>query len=301
MFLIFGILTSLWSIIVFFLLPDTIASAGFLTEEEKQYAEDRVVLGGTGRVDPINSKWKVEQVIECLLDPKTWFFAAISVLTQIPNGGTGSFGNLALTSFGFTSLQSTLITLPASVIAMTNILGTGYLASRFKNITTLLIIAVVIPPIVGSALIFSVKQKGVRLFAYYCLQTGSGAIPLTLGLVSANYKGVTKKMTVTAVVFLMYCAGNIAGPQTFLTREAKAGYPTAFKAILICYGLTILVSISLRFYLSYVNRKRDHEEGAAIGNEEDADVGAGKVVGEIAAEDYEDTTDKQTRGFRYRL
>lgn len=125
------------------------------------------MLGGTGRVDPINSRWKSEQVFECLTDPKTYFFAAISVLTQIPNGGTGSFGNLALKSFGFTSLQSTLVALPASVIAMTCIITTGWLASRFKNITTFLIVCVVIPPVIGSALIFSVKTRGIRLFAYY--------------------------------------------------------------------------------------------------------------------------------------
>jgi len=172
-FQIFGVITSLWSVFVFFLLPDTINDATFLTEEEKQYAEDRVVLGGAGRVDPINSKWKIGQVIECLTDPKTYFFAAISVLTQIPNGGTGSFGNLALKSFGFTSLETTLVTLPASVIAMSTILGTGWLASRFRNITTFLIITVVIPPVVGSAIIFSVQTKGVRLFAYYCVSTES--------------------------------------------------------------------------------------------------------------------------------
>jgi hypothetical protein len=121
-------------------------------------------------VDPINSRWKIEQVIECLCDPKTYFFACISVLTQIPNGGTGSFGNLALTAFGFSSLQSTLVTLPASVISMATIILTGWLASRFRNITTLLLISVVIPPVLGSAIIFSVKEKGVRLFAYYCVR-----------------------------------------------------------------------------------------------------------------------------------
>ena len=243
MFIIFGAITSLWSILVFCFLPDTINDAGFLTEEEKQYAEDRVVIGGTGKVDPFTSRWKPEQVVECIRDPKTYFFAAISVLTQIPNGGTGSFGNLALKSFGFTSLQSTLVSLPASVISMATIIVTGWLASRFRNITTFLIIAVVVPPVVGSALIFSEKARGVRLFAYYCvshsvlcsrcrilrcvetddlkLQTGPSAIPLTLGLLSANFKGVTKKMTITAILFVTYCAGNIAGPQTFISSEAK--------------------------------------------------------------------------------
>jgi len=68
---------------MFFGLPDTINDADFLTEEEKQYAEDRVVTAGLGRTDPINSQWKVEQVIECLMDPKTYFFIAMSVLTQV--------------------------------------------------------------------------------------------------------------------------------------------------------------------------------------------------------------------------
>ena len=76
-------MTSFWSVLVFLLLPDAINDAKFLTEEEKQYAEDRVVMGGTGRTDPVNSRWKSEQVFECLLDPKTYFFAAISVLTQV--------------------------------------------------------------------------------------------------------------------------------------------------------------------------------------------------------------------------
>ncbi|KAF4637231.1 hypothetical protein G7Y89_g848 [Cudoniella acicularis] len=280
------------SIAIFFFLPNTISHAELLTEEEKQYAEDCVVTGGTGRTEPINSQWKIEQVFECLRDPKTYFFAVISILTQIPNGGTGSFGNLALKSFGFMSLQSTLVTLPASVISMTIILTTGWLASRYRNITTFLIIAVVIPPVVGSALIFSEKVKGVRLFAYYC----PSAISLALGLVSSNYKGVTKRMAVTAVPFLTYCAGNIAGPQTFISSEAKSGYPTAFKAIVICYGFVMIISLSFRLYLTLANRSRDKKEGAATVEQPAI---PGKV--ELTAEDYEDITDFKTPGFRYRM
>ncbi|KZF22512.1 MFS general substrate transporter [Xylona heveae TC161] len=299
MFIIFGVATSIWGIFVLFLLPDTINDAKFLTEEEKQYAEDRVVVSGTGRTNQSNSAWKKEQVLECLLDPKTWFFAAISVLTQIPNGGTGSFGNLALKGFGFTSLQTTLMTLPASVISMTTILATGWLAGRFRNATTLLIVAVVIPPVVGSALIFSLTNKGVRLFAYYCLQTGPAAIPLALGLVSANYKGVTKKMTVTAILFVTYCAGNIAGPQTFISSEASRGYPTAFKAILICYGLVILIALAFRAYLTFVNLRRDKSEGLSTAAAAPPDgSGSGKHLGQ---DDYEDVTDFNTLGFRYRM
>lgn len=276
-------------------MPDTISSAKFLTEEEKQYAEDRVVAAGLGRFDPINSHWKFEQVLECFIDPKTWFFIAISICTQIPNGGTGSFGNLALKSFGFTSLQSTLVSLPGSVISMSVIMITGYLAGRYKNISTLLLIGIVILPVIGSALIYSLDNKGVRLFAYYLLAVGPAAMPMTLGLCSSNTKGVTKKMSLTAILFITYCAGNIAGPQFFLTSEAKAGYPTAFKAILVCYALVVVLAIGLRFYLIWENKRRDRREGQAAA----LPVDGAKT--ELTAQDYDDITDMKTTGFRYRM
>ena len=94
LFIIFGISTSIWGVFMFFLLPSDIASAKFLTEEEKEYAENRVVVNGTGRYDATTSKWKLDQVIECFMDPKTYFFIAIEACTQIPNGGTNSFGQV---------------------------------------------------------------------------------------------------------------------------------------------------------------------------------------------------------------
>ncbi len=107
-------------------------------------------------------------------------------------------------------------------------------------------------------------------------------------------------MTVTAVVFLTYCAGNISGPQTFKSSEAKQGYPTAFKAILICYGLVVLVSLGLRFYLMFVNKLRDRREGDEAARAREAEQIAPEKR-ELRLEDYEDITDLKTVGFRYRL
>lgn len=167
LFIIFGVATSAWGFIMYILLPNDIASASFLTPEEKEYAEYRVVAAGTGRYDSRTSQWKSNQVLECFLDPKTYFFIALEALTQIPNGGTNSFGSLVLKGFGFTSAQTMLVNLPASVIAIATITGTGWLAGRYRDITTFLIVAVIIPPVVGSAIIYTQEGKGVRLFAYY--------------------------------------------------------------------------------------------------------------------------------------
>ncbi|RSM20613.1 hypothetical protein CDV31_000591 [Fusarium ambrosium] len=314
MYIILGVLTTVWAIPIFFFLPDTISKAKFLTAEERKVAADRVVIAGTGSTE--NSHWKLDQVKECLMDPKTWFIVSIELLTQMPNGGTQSFSNIVISSFGFTSLQTTLINIPYSVITASTIAGTGWLASRYHTLNCLLILCVVVPPIVGSAIIYVREQvpHGVQLFAYFLLSTGPAAMPLNMSLVQANYRGVTKRMTITAMLFLTYCAGNIAGPQFFRRSEAPK-YRTAFQAIMVCYALVVVVVLSLRFYLQWFNAKRSREEGfegsarsaGAVANGKVPEALNGRNVAEavteveLRPEDYEDVTDWKTVGFRYRL
>ncbi|KAK0635969.1 major facilitator superfamily domain-containing protein [Bombardia bombarda] len=298
MFILLGLCTFLWAFVLLWLLPDSISSAKFLTVEERQHAGDRVVAAGTGRTE--KTSWHWDQTWECLIDPKTWFILGLQILTQIPNGGTQNFAHLVITSFGFTDLQSTLINIPYSLICGGVIMGTGYLASRHRNINCLLLIAVVLPCVVGSAIIYARERtsKGAQLFGYFLLSTGPATMPLVLSLVQVNYRGVTKKMTATALCFLMYCAGNIIGPQLFRTSEAPT-YHTAFGGIIICYSLVAAISMGLISYLRRVNARRVREQrpreavaqnGTHIVNEDEL----------IWFQDYEDTTDWKTPGFGYR-
>ena len=151
------------------------------------------------------------------------------------------------------------------------------------------------------------------LFRSFLLSTGPAAIPLLLSLVGANYKGVTKKMTMTALLFVAYCAGNIAGPQFFRARDAPH-YTRAFGAILVCYGLVVGLALVLRCYLQWINAKREREEGversAGAGLGEGDGRGNGEAHGgrgelreeeEEEDDDDDDSTDCKTLGFRYRL
>jgi MFS family permease len=313
MFIVLGIATFLWGFVLLIFLPDQISNAKFLTPEERQWAIDRVVIAGTGKTE--KTVWKWDQMVECLVDPKTWLIWSIALLCQIPNGGTQSFANLVIVSFGFTSLQSTLINIPYSVITVIAIVGTGWLAGRFRSLNCLLAGLIVIPPVIGSALISSRSSipKGASLFGYFLLSVGPSALPLLLSLVQVNFKGVTKKMTLTAMIFIAYCAGNIAGPQLFISAEAPL-YPTAFRAIMICYALVVGLCAVLRVYLQLLNKKRRQTEGiegsagtaGAVGGKVD-DIVDGRPVTEVVnevqlrPEDYDDVSDWKTFGFRYRL
>ncbi|KAK6826976.1 hypothetical protein RU639_004685 [Aspergillus parasiticus] len=316
MFIILGVATFLWGFVLLAFLPDSISKATFLTPQEREFMAHRAVIAGTGRTEKTNWKW--EQAIECIQDPKTWHLFAIAILTQIPNGGTQNFGNLVIKSFGFTSLESTLINIPSSVVSASTITITGWIAGRYRQMNCILIVGIVTLSIIGSALIYARAHHvplGAQLFGYFLLATGPGALPLAMSLVQANYRGVTKKMTMTAMMFVAYCAGNIAGPQLFRASEAPT-YQTSFRAILICYIISGGLAISLRVYLQFVNKRRDREEGVQ-GNAGLSGAVGGKVVEErrrgnndvselvrsvdLRPEDYEDVTDWKTVGFRYRL
>ncbi|CAI7620870.1 unnamed protein product [Penicillium viridicatum] len=313
MFIVLGCATFLWGFAIWTLLPDSISKAKFLTEEERQFASNRVVVAGTGATE--ETAWRWDQVVECLMDPKTWLIFGLELCTQIPNGGTQNFANLVIVSFGFTNLQSTLLTIPYSLITVATITGTGWLAGRFRQLNCLLIVAVVLPCVIGSAIIYSRAHivLGVQFFGYFLLSTGPAAMPLAMSLVQANYRGVTKKMTVTAMLFLAYCAGNISGPQFFLNEEAPT-YNTAFRTIMICYALAVLLALVLRFYLQWTNARRTRLEGfegsagnaGAVGGKGlDEDRDSTNVVDmvnrvQLVSDDYEDITDWKTPGFRYR-
>ncbi|RSL52790.1 hypothetical protein CEP53_007981 [Fusarium sp. AF-6] len=294
MYIILGSATLLWAIPMFFLLPDNISKAKFLTPKERQVAAQRVACAGTGTTE--NTHWKWDQFHECLTDPKTWFIVGIELLTQIPNGGSQSFANIVVASFGFTNLQSTLINLPYSLLSAAIIAGSGYLAGHFRTWNCALIISVILPCVFGSALIYNRSHlpHGMHLFAYFLLSSGSAAMPLNMALVQSNYRGVTKKTTITAMLFLAYCIGNMAGPHFFRKSEDPL-YETAFKAIMVCYSLAIMCAAALRVYLGWLNAKRTREEGI-IGS-----AGSGGVSRDDVGDDPEDITDWQAVGFRYRL
>ena len=180
----------------------------------------------------------------------------------------------------------------------------------------MLIALVVLSPIIGSALIShrAAIPHGASLFGYFLLATGPAALPLPLSPVHSNFRGATKKMTMTALLFIAYCAGNIAGPQLFIDAEAPT-YDTAFRAILVCYSLVVGFALGLRTYLAFVNRLKRKREGiegntgasGAVGDGKVVDVRPGRSVAGAVEEirlrpgDYDDVTDWETFGFRYRL
>jgi ACS family allantoate permease-like MFS transporter len=74
--------------------------------------------------------------------------------------------------------------------------------------------------ILGSALIYATDSIATRYAGLLLMGVYSVSMPLSLAMVASNIGGFSKRATVSAIYFVMYCTGNIVGPQLFFEREA---------------------------------------------------------------------------------
>jgi ACS family allantoate permease-like MFS transporter len=73
-------LTVLAGILFYFIVPDSPATAWFLTREERVMAIERL-RGNNQGVG--NKKFKKHQFIEAFTDPQTWFIAVFVIISSI--------------------------------------------------------------------------------------------------------------------------------------------------------------------------------------------------------------------------
>ncbi|KAH8682582.1 putative pantothenate transporter [Xylariales sp. PMI_506] len=283
-YLVFGPITMVLGIIVFFTVPTSPMQAWFLTEKERKVATARVLANQTG---VRNTTYKMHQVIECLRDPQPWILALHAFLQSIQGGGLTSFSKIVLTGFGFSSRQATLMSLPSDTIHLLSVVFAGWFCSRFRNSRCLVGVATNVIVLVGAILVDTLPSSmaNSRLGAFYVIYVNTVPFALGMSMLSSNIAGFTKKSTASVMMFIGYCVGQFSGPQFFIASEAPR-YNTAFKTFFVSVALMIFFELLLMGYLIWQNRKRDRLQAEAGGYTQEDD---GLL----------DLTDWEQPGFRY--
>jgi hypothetical protein len=201
MFLIFGLITIAVGICVMIFLPDNPMSSR-LTHEEKLLAIERLRENRTGIE---NKHFKMHQFAEVFKDPQTYFIAVIVTSMNISNAAISSFSALIIKSFGFTTKETELLTIPGGAVSIVSILTGTYLAGRFDQRILSLIVILCCGLLGGCLMAFSHGgMKAAELAGNYLTNCVGAALPLLYSIAGANVAGHTKKVTMNAVVLMSF-------------------------------------------------------------------------------------------------
>ncbi|KAL2816716.1 major facilitator superfamily domain-containing protein [Aspergillus granulosus] len=210
----------------------------------------------------------------------------------ILNGGVANFLVAIIKRFGYSPLRTSLLQTPVGGIQVVMVIAFGYL-SKVRNMLGATIVIACVPGLAGLIGLITIPHDESHRFALVgmCWLQGILRAPVVLNwtLPGLNTAGHTKRSIVLGIYFVIYCAGNIAGPHLFLTSEAPR-YQTAIKGLAGSYGAAMGLQIIYTGYCWVENRRK-----ARKGLLEGADSA------ESAMESFEDPTDKQDKHLRYRV
>ncbi|KAF9477255.1 MFS general substrate transporter [Pholiota conissans] len=287
-YLLLGAMAITVGILVLLFMPDSPANALMLTREERIAAIERIrdQQGGTE-----NKRLKKEQVIEALLDIRTWLIVLATLLTNIPNGGLANFTNIIVKGFGYTTKQTLILSTPGGAIGIISAVACGWYSDRAGE-RMLPIVWSLIPTLAGAAMLVGLNgtgQKGALLFATWIVGTYGSSLAIIYAYNASNTSGHTKKVTVNAMTLAAFCVANIVGTETFLPKDAPDYFPGKIS-ILVLLSAQLFLCFIIRWVNGWMNKKKRRalEEMKARNGWTDADI---KRERERAA--FVDMTDKQ--------
>ncbi|KAJ5668966.1 hypothetical protein N7462_010036 [Penicillium macrosclerotiorum] len=289
LFITYGCFSVLFGVFVLLFMPDSPMTAKCFSEEDKHLMVERVRENRTGIQ---NRKYRKYQVLEALRDPQMWCYCGVQLFTTLPTSGLGTFANIIIKGFHFTTLQTQLLSMVLGAYIIFVLLTSAWLVKK-TNQNVIVMASYVIPSFVGTIVLMTVQNtstatKAGLLLSYYITLSFWASQTLTLSMISRNIAGQTKKSTVIAANFIAWATGNAIGPQIFLTRDAPR-YFTAFSIHIGCYALLMMILLFLRFHLKRQNTKKD--QMAAV-----EDIPAQEA---LDFDGFEDLTDRENLRFRY--
>lgn len=276
-------------IVCYFVLPSSPNDAKFLSEEEKLVCVWRIAGNQTGIK---HGKFLKYQAYEALCDVRVWCLVVQQFCIGMLNGALTNYFSAFLRGFGWSSVDAVKYQLPIGGVQIVATVIAGYLASRFRNCTIIIIMVLVsfgIAAIVGWSTIGSEHKMALTACAWIVAVYGASMI-LNWSIVAANFAGHTKRMTVNGINFVCFWGGNFAGPFIFEPSEAPR-YPTATKILGVVMGVGWVITGVMGVIMWNANKRRDAKAAAG---DENYQAAAGELDG------FTDRTDKENKSFRYR-
>lgn len=292
-FILEGIATCLLGVLAAIILPASISSAKFLTEEEKQFAlqrfwtadrtansaplsepSTRIIGSEKGAADvmvethdatnPDNETAIVHQeeeqfewreILRGLTDIQAWFTGVAYMGLIVSLYSFSLFLPTIISELGFEGGQAQLHTVPPYVPATVLTIVVAFVADRFKMRGPMILICLPLN-IIGYIMIITAKSNEVRYAAVFLIATGLyPCAPCILSIIPNNTSGHYKKATAVALQLGVANAGGFVSTFVY-TQDQAPKYIRGHSITLAFVSMAwVLVAINVT-YCMYENKAR---------------------------------------------
>ncbi|ETN36542.1 uncharacterized protein HMPREF1541_08820 [Cyphellophora europaea CBS 101466] len=257
-----GVLTSVVGALAFLALPNSVATASFLSPEERELAQKRLYLShntslprATGPPEPERFRWS--EVVRGLTSPQLWlsgtaYFAILSGLYSF-----GLFLPSIVVSLGYEANTAQLMTVPPYAVAAAITVLVAYLSDRLRARGIVMLFTLPIA-IIGYAAIANVGDdaNAVKYGMVFLMATGLYAsVPPILVWISNNSAGHYKRATTTAMQLAIANCGGFVTTFIYPNKE-KPSYFKSHSIVLglLCYAWAAILCNVL--YCAKINRDK---------------------------------------------
>lgn len=288
-----------WFLLLF---PDSPIRAQFLTEDEKIKAVQRIRANQTGTDTKL---WKREQLIEAVKDVKTWLFFLFATISNLQNG-LGTQYALIIQSFGFSSVETTALNVPAGAAQIVAVTLSTIILRSFPNSRCWIAMLFFVPSVLAVCLFLALpwSNSAGLLCAYYILNFGGApSWAIVAGWVAVTTSGHTKKLAVNAIFLVGYALGQTLCTQ-FWRAEYKPRNYVPWGIVMGSYVGDYILLFAIRHVMSQENKKRDAFQEEVGGNDiafVDRLDASGHIVRQRVDKAMLDMTDRENLAFRYAL
>ncbi|CDK28511.1 unnamed protein product [Kuraishia capsulata CBS 1993] len=266
LFIIEGVATIGVAIISSLFLPDYPKTTKWLTQEERDYAQWRLVKD-IGKGDEGDSVTIKQAVIMAFKDYRMYLFIVAQHCNLLAQSFTYFFPSIVKT-LGFGTTETLLLTVPVWFATFLSALIVSYHSSRTNERCYHIAISMLVA-MIGNIISVSTTKTGPRFFAMFLMPMGAlPAFQLILTWVANSFpRPLAKRSACIATVNML---GNIASiygsymyPDSQKPRYEVGGSITA-AVCLVC----AIMAIVIRFVLKHENRKLELHEQEVLEGED---------------------------------
>ncbi|KAB8268849.1 major facilitator superfamily domain-containing protein [Aspergillus minisclerotigenes] len=265
-FLIEGIASIVVAVASFIFLPAWPHNTRFLSEEESQMAQYRVLVSNGGRDETVGGTW--DGLRDAVKDPFTWFFCLMH-FALVTAQSFKDFLPSIIKTFGFDTMTTYLVQAPPYAIAYVFACAAAWSCGRLQESTWHIVIPIIISA-AGCSILISTLNVGARYFGIILLICGTySGLNLQLSWETTVVPSPrAKKAALIAIANCISQSSHWFSPYFYPTSQ-EPFYRMGGGLVLMGCALVALSAFAVNWRGRRLNKRLDEAEGWTMhsGNE----------------------------------